>query len=68
METLQVGYDDTWASPHLLHWQIHLPMQEMWVQFLGWEDPWNREWQPTSVFLLGKFHGQRSLEGYSPWG
>ena len=21
-----------------------------------------------SVFLLGKFHGQRSLVGYSPWG
>ena len=29
--------------------------------------PWRREWQPTSVFLPGKFHGQRSLEGYSPW-
>ena len=24
-------------------------------------------WQPTPVFLLGKFHGQRSLTGYSPW-
>ena len=23
---------------------------------------------PLSVFLLGKFHGQRSLAGYSPWG
>ena len=23
--------------------------------------------QPTSVFLPGKFHGQRSLVGYSPW-
>ena len=22
----------------------------------------------TSVFLSGKFHGQRSLAGYSPWG
>ena len=30
--------------------------------------PWRREWQPTPVFLLGKFHGQRSLEAYSPWG
>ena len=27
-----------------------------------------RKWQPTSVFLPGKFHGQRSLAGYSPWG
>ena len=26
------------------------------------------EWQPTPVFLPGKFHGQRSLVGYSPWG
>ena len=23
--------------------------------------------QPTPVFLPGKFHGQRSLEDYSPW-
>ena len=30
--------------------------------------PSRREWQPTPVFLLGEFHGQRSLEGYSPWG
>ena len=30
--------------------------------------PWRRKWQPTPVFLLGKFHGQRSLAGYSPWG
>ena len=24
--------------------------------------------QPTPVFLPGKFHGQRSLAGYNPWG
>ena len=29
--------------------------------------PWRRKWQPTLVFLPAKFHGQRSLEGYSPW-
>ena len=23
--------------------------------------PWSRKWQPTAVFLPGKFHGQRSL-------
>ena len=28
--------------------------------------PWRRKWQPTPVFLPGKSHGQRSLEGYSP--
>ena len=26
------------------------------------------KWQPTPVFLAGKFHRQRSLAGYSPWG
>ena len=29
--------------------------------------PWRRKWQPIPVFLLGKFHGQRSPVGYSPW-
>ena len=26
--------------------------------------PWKRKWQPTPVFLPGKLHGQRHLEGY----
>ena len=30
--------------------------------------PWRRKWWPIPVFLLGKSHGQRSLEGCSPWG
>ena len=30
--------------------------------------PRSRKWQPTLVFLPGKYHGQRSLEGYRPWG
>ena len=38
------------------------------VQFLVRKIPWRRKWQPTPVFLPGKSHGQRSLEGYSPWG
>ena len=42
--------------------------QEIWVRSLGWEDPWKRKWQPILVFLPEKFHGQRSLLGYSPWG
>ena len=32
-------------------------MQETWVQSLGQEDPWRREWLPTPVFLPGEFHG-----------
>ena len=43
-------------------------MQETQVQSLNQEDPLKKEWQPTPVFLPGKSHGQRSLEGYSPWG
>ena len=31
-------------------------------------DPWRRKWQPTPVFLLGKYHGQSSLVGFSLWG
>jgi len=41
-------------------------MQETWVPSLGQEDPWRRKWQPILVFMPGKSHGQRSLEGYSP--
>ena len=40
----------------------HLPRN--WVGKI----PWRRKWQPTPAFLLGEFHGQRSLMGYSPWG
>ena len=43
-------------------------VQESKVQSCVRKIPWRREWQPTPVFLLGKFHGQRSLAGYSPWG
>ena len=44
-------------------------MREAQVLSLGQEDHWRREWQPTPVFLLGEFHGQRRLTGYtvSPW-
>ena len=38
------------------------------VQSLAWEDPLEKEWQPTPVPLPGKSNGQRSLLGYSPWG
>ena len=41
---------------------------EIQVLSLGWDDPLEKEWQPTPVFLPGEFHGQRSLAGYSPWG
>ena len=42
--------------------------QEMQIRSLGWEDPLERNRQPTPVFLPGESHGQRSLAGYSTWG
>ena len=30
--------------------------------------PWSRKWQSASVLFPGKFHGQKSLAGYGPWG
>ena len=38
------------------------------VGSLGWEDPLEKKWLPTPVFLPGEFHEQRSLVGYNPWG
>ena len=46
-----------WASP-VAQTVKNLPaMQETWVGSLGWEDPPEKEWVPTPVFLLGE----------SPW-
>ena len=46
-----------------------MPMQEMWVQTIGQkEDHWRRKWQPTPLFVTSKFHRQRSLAVYRPWG
>ena len=48
---------------------VNLPaMQETQVQPLHGEDPLEKGWQPTPVFLPGEFHGQRHLAGYSLWG
>ena len=43
-------------------------MEETRVQSLGQEDPLEKGMVPTPVFLPGKFHGQRSMAGYSSWG
>ena len=38
-------------------------------QFDSWvgKNLWKRKWQPTPVFLPGKFHGQGSLASYSSY-
>ena len=43
---------------------LRRPRYDPWVGKISWR----RKWQPTLVFLPGKFHGQRRLVGYSPWG
>ena len=40
------------------------PGFNIWVRKI----PWRRARKPTSVFLPGESHGQKSLMGYSPWG
>ena len=40
----------------------------MQVQSLGWEDALEKEMATCSSIIAWKFHGQRSLVGYSPWG
>ena len=39
-------------------------MFDAWVRKI----PWRKKWQPTLILLPGKFHGWKSLVGYSPWG
>ena len=46
------------------HLQCRRPRCNPWVGNI----PWRREWLPTLAFLLGEFHRQRSLVGYSSWG
>ena len=43
-------------------------MWETWVRALGQEDTMEKEMATHSSILAWKFHGQRNLEGCSPWG
>ena len=43
-------------------------MLETQVQSLGWEDLLEKEVATHTSILAWKFHGQRSLASYSPWG
>ena len=59
------------ASPVAQQWRIHLQCRrhgrsgfDSWVGKI----PWRGKCPSTPVFLLGKYHGQMSLVGYSPWG
>ena len=63
--------DVTEQLTHTSYWQHHgkaSSCQCRRCRFHAWVETisWRRKWQPTSVFLPGESHGQRSLEVYSP--
>ena len=64
-----------WQFTSLFWLPWWLSGKESACRYLRWGfHPWagkiprRRKWQPTPVFLPGKFHGQRSLGGCSLWG
>ena len=62
----------TWCIVHMLPWWPsgkEFPCQCRRLMFNPWSGrcPWRRKWQLTPVFLPGKFHGQKTQVGYSPW-
>ena len=42
--------------------------RRLWFDPWAGEIPWRREWPTSPIFLPRESDGQRSLEGYSPWG
>ena len=52
-----------WLRQQKICLQCRRPGFDLWVRKI----PWRRKWQPIPVLLPGKFHGQRSLLGNSPW-
>ena len=59
---------------HKMCWQwekksiLEMDFEYGYVLFLNNGKQRRRQWHPTPVLLPGNSHGQRSLEGCSPWG
>ena len=47
---------------------LHMRWPKYWSFSFSISPSQRKQWHPTPVFLPGKSHGWRSLEGYSPWG
>ena len=62
--------DDKYLCPHVVVQLVRNMLQCRRPGFDSWfrKIPGRRKWQPTSVFLPGESHGQRSWVSYSPWG
>ena len=61
--------------PHVIYSEdVVTKLRQRWTQFqhqpfftIIYLQENKQQWQPTPVLLPGKSHGQRSLEGCSPW-
>ena len=63
-QTIALQKATWWLRGYSICLQCRRPGFDTWAGKI----PWKRKWQPTSVFLPGESHGQRSLASYSPWG
>ena len=74
MDCIVNGVAKSWTqvSNFHFHWWFtgkkRNSLKRRWFLSVGWKIPWRRKWQSTLVFLPRKFHRQRNLVGYSPWG
>ena len=59
---------ETSSKPHLSSLWWHFLTGKLGHKSLIVFSTGERKGQPTPLFLPGRFHGQRSLAGYSPWG
>ena len=64
----KVGHFEWQGLPGGLYGKDLPAVQETQIQSLGREDSLEKGMGTTPLFLLGEFHGQRSLAGYNPWG
>ena len=70
MDELHIYYKLNTRRASLVAQMVKNLLQCRRLGFDSWVEkiPWRREQLPTPVFLLGKFHGQRNLAGYSTCG
>ena len=67
MQICHISRLPRWRSGKEYACQCRRPKRPGFYPWVG-KIPWRRTWQSIPVFLPGKFRGQRSLVGYSPWG
>ena len=53
---------------HMMHVTTWVNLQRIMLSLKKERENRRRKWQSTLVFLPGRYHGPKSLEGCSPWG